>query len=258
MSNDLLYSKKDRVALITINREARRNAVSHEMILDFIKYLDGADSDPDVRAVCITGAGEKAFCSGAGLMGTLGSAGEDPMAGPRSYAKLLKKMAVYAKPLVARVNGLCLAGGLGIMLSCDIVIARDDAVFFTPEVNVGIFPMMVGALLFRNVGRKKAMEMALTGRKVSAREAERMGLITRAVPAGSLDTEVQLTLELLTTKSPIGLRMGKDAFNAIGDLPLDDAIDLLCDALGKVVTTEDAAEGMTAFLEKRAPEFKGR
>ncbi len=258
MSDELLYSKKDRACLITINREAKRNAISHEMVLDFIKYLKEADSDPDIRAVCITGAGEKAFCSGADLMSTLGSSGEDPMAGPKSYAELLKRMAVYGKPLVARVNGPCLAGGLGIMLSCDIVIARDDAVFFTPEVNVGIFPMMVGALLFRNVGRKKAMEMSLTGRKIPAREAEHTGLITRAVPAKALDTEVQQTLNLLTSKSPIGLRMGKDAFNAIGDLPLEDAIDLLCDALGKVVKTEDAAEGMMAFLEKREPDFRGR
>lgn len=258
MSEELLYSVKERICLITINREAKRNAISHEMILAFMNYLDRADQDQTVRVVCITGAGDKAFCSGADLMGTLKAGSEDPMAGPRSYAELLKRMAVYGKPLVARVNGSCLAGGLGIMLSCDIAIARDDALFFTPEVNVGIFPMMVGALLFRNVGRKKAMEMALTGRKISAREAEQIGLITRAVPLESLDREVEKTLRTLASKSPVGLRMGKDAFNAIGDLPLDDAIDLLCDALGRVVVTEDAAEGMTAFLEKREPDFKGR
>jgi enoyl-CoA hydratase/carnithine racemase len=258
MGEELLYSVKDRICRITINREARRNAVNLQMILDFLAYLERADHDPEVRVVCITGAGEKAFCSGADLMSTLGGGDEDRMTGPKKYAELLKSLAVFGKPLVARVNGPCLAGGLGIMLSCDIVIARDDAVFFTPEVNVGIFPMMVGALLFRNVGRKKAMEMALTGRKIPAQEAERIGLITRAVPAASLDTEVEKTLEVLRSKSPVGLRMGKDAFNAMEDLPLDEAIDLLCDALGRVVQTEDAAEGMLAFLEKREPDFKGR
>ena len=159
MSKDLLYEVKERVAFITINREAKRNAISQDMITTFLDYLDSTEQDEAVYAVCITGVGEKAFCSGADLTTTLGRNMEDSSSGARNYAELLKKMARFGKPLVARVNGPCLAGGIGLMLSCDIVIARDDVFFCTPEVNVGVFPMMVGALLFRNVSRKKLIDM---------------------------------------------------------------------------------------------------
>jgi enoyl-CoA hydratase/carnithine racemase len=257
MTEDLLYEVTDRTALLTINREARRNAISREMITAFLGYLDEADRDDRVGAVCITGRGDRAFCSGADLAVTLAVEG-DRLSGSRNYARLLKTMAAFGKPLVARVNGPCLAGGLGLMLSCDIVVARNDAYFCTPEVNVGIFPMMVGALLYRNVGRKKAMDMVLTGRRVPAAEAEQMGLITRAVAPGRLDEEIQETLGILTSKSPIGTRIGKEAFNAMSDMPFDKAVDLLCEALGRVIATEDAVEGMTAFMQKRDPLFKGK
>jgi len=155
-------------------------------------------------------------------------------------------------------NGPCLAGGLGLMLSCDIIIARDDAYFCTPEANVGIFPMMVGALLYQNVSRKKAVEMVLTGRKVPAPEAEAMGLITRAVDPAALDKTIGETLDLLTSKSPIGTRIGKHAFRTMMDMEFDHAVDYLCEALGKVIATEDAMEGMRAFMEKRKPRFQGK
>jgi enoyl-CoA hydratase/carnithine racemase len=228
------------------------------MIDAFYDFLMKSDQDNEVRAVCITGSGDKAFCSGADLLVTLGKEGEDRLTGAKKYAELLKGLFRFEKPLVARVNGHCLAGGLGLMLSCDIVIARDDALFFTPEVNVGIFPMMVGALLYRNMGRKKAMEMVLTGRKYDAREAERAGLITRAVAPRDLDREVREILRGLTSKSPIGLRIGKGAFRAMSGMPFEEAVDYLCEALGKAVSTEDAMEGMAAFLQKRPPQFKGR
>ncbi len=258
MNEDLLYEVKDGAALLTINREARRNAISQEMITAFTDYLGKVDRDEDVRVVCITGAGEKAFCSGADLAVTLAGEEEERLAGPRNYAGLLKRMAGFGKPLVARVNGPCLAGGIGLMLSCDIIIARNDTFFRTPEVNVGIFPMMVGALLYRNVGRKKAIDMVLTGRKVPAPEAERMGLITRAVEPEQLNDEVDETLKLLASKSPIGMRIGKEAFNTMSDMPFEKAVDYLCEALGKAISTEDAMEGMTAFIEKRKPIFKGK
>ncbi|MGD2125545.1 MAG: enoyl-CoA hydratase-related protein [Desulfobacteraceae bacterium] len=258
MSEDLLYEARDSVTILTINRESRRNALSQEMITSFLSYLARADEHEAVRAVCITGAGDKAFCSGADLAVTFAKEGEDRLSGARNYAELLKKMARFEKPLLARVNGPCVAGGLGLMLSCDIVIARNDVFFRTPEVNVGIFPMMIGALLFRNASRKKVMDMVLTGRKIPAPEAERMGLITRAVEPERLDVEVQETLKLLTSKSPIGNRIGKEAFRAMSDMPFEEAIDHLCDALGRVISTEDAVEGMAAFMEKREPRFKGK
>ena len=258
MSKELLYEVKEHVAFLTINREEKRNAISQGMITAFLEYFKRVEQDEAVCAVCITGAGEKAFCSGADLATTLGGNMEDSSSGARNYAELLKVMARCGKPLVARVNGPCLAGGIGVMLSCDIVIARNDVFFCTPEVNVGVFPMMVGALLFQNVNRKKLMDMVLTGRKILAPEAENIGLITRSVDPNCLDDEVQKTLKILTLKSPIGVRIGKEAFRAIDTMLFESAVDYLCEALGKVISTEDAKEGMMAFIEKRNPTFKGR
>ena len=257
MDKDLVYEVLGPTALLTLNREEKRNALTQEMISDFLGYLDRVDEDNDVRAVCLTGAGEKAFCAGADLTGNFKGKDRENLSGAERYATLLKRLSKFSKPLVARVNGPCLAGGIGLMLSCDIVIARSDVFFSTPEVNVGIFPMMVGALLLQNVTRKKAMEMVLTGRRVSAPEAENMGLITRAVEPDRLDEEVQKTLTSLISNSPAGMGMGKEAFRAMEGLPFDEAVDYLSRALVKVAATEDAREGMTAFLEKRSPGFQG-
>ncbi len=260
MSEDLLFEVREKVAFLTINRENRRNAISQEMVAGFLEGLERARHDPDVRALCITAVGQKVFCSGADLAVTLAKEGEDPAVGrgARSYARLLKEMSHFPKPLVARVNGHCLAGGLGLMMSCDIVIARDDTFFSTPEVNVGIFPMMIGALILRDLPRKKAMDMVLTGRRVSAPEAEEMGLITRSVAPDRLDEAVNETLRLLTSRSPIAYQIGKEAFRAMDDVHFDEGVDALCEALSRVIATEDAREGMAAFMEKREPRFKGK
>jgi len=258
MNEDLLYEVKDRVAIMTIHRESRRNAINQEMIMAFLENLDRADQDEEVRAVCITGAGDKVFCSGADLGVAFGNQGGDRLIGAKKYGQLLKRMAGFGKPLLARVNGTCVAGGLGLILSCDMVLARKDVHFFTPEANVGIFPMMIGVLLYRNLPRKKVMEMVLTGRRIPAAEAEKIGLITRAVDPERLDLEVQETLRVLTSKSPIAIRLGKEAFRTMSDMPFDQAVDHLCEALGKALSTEDAVEGMMAFMEKREPQFKGK
>ncbi len=255
---DLLYEVKDSVVHITINREKFRNSISSQAVDLFMEYLDLAEKDDSVRVVCVTGAGEKAFCSGADLGGAMSAEDGGRNQAFANYANLLKRLAGYSKPTVARINGYCLAGGSGFMLACDIVIAKDDAKFGTPEVNVGLFPMMIGALIFRNVLKKKAMEMVLLGEKLSAAQAQEMGLITRAVTADQLDETVEKILQNLAGKSPIGMKIGKEAFYAIQDMDFEDALDFLCQKLGEVAATEDAVEGITAFIEKRAPVFKGR
>jgi enoyl-CoA hydratase/carnithine racemase len=253
---ELLYDVRDAAAWLTINREARRNALSREIIDLFQEYLDRVEADDGIRVVCLTAAGEKAFCSGADL--AISFDGDEALTGARKYAGLLKRMAAFPKPIVARVNGHCLAGGMGFMLASDIVYAHEGVKFGTPEVDVGLFPMMIGALIFRNATRKKALEMIYTARLLTAAEAEEMGLITRAVPREELDVVVQKTLHSIASKAPVAVKMGRRALAAAESLTLNDALDFLSEELARVVATEDAKEGLTAFMQKRQPEWKGR
>jgi enoyl-CoA hydratase/carnithine racemase len=250
----LLYRVEDGIGTITINREQQRNAITPEAIDLFHAYLDQAQTDELVRALLITGAGDKAFCTGAQLAGAITTEGKDVFG---YYASLLNRLASFPKPTVARIKGFCLAGGMGFMLACDIVIAADDAKFGTPEVTVGLWPM-IGALIFRNVLQKKAMEMILLGERMTAQEALTMGLITRVVPVGNLDEEVNNVLKTLVSKSPIGMRIGKQAFYGAANMPLKEALNYLSEKLKEIVSTEDAREGITAFIEKRPPVFIGR
>ena len=254
----LLYKVENNVAYFTINREKQRNAITGEAISLFLKYLDEAETDDNVRVICVSGAGDRAFCAGADLGSTMSGSKEEVMAAFKNYADLLKRLASFPKPTVARVNGTCVAGGTGFMLSCDIVIASSKAKFGTPEVNVGLFPMMIGALIFRNVLRKKAMEMILLGDTLTAQEALDIGMITRVTEPVSLDGEVDRVLASLASKSPIGLMIGKKAFNEIAEKSLEDSVDILAERLQEVASTEDAKEGIMAFIEKRKPVFTGK
>jgi enoyl-CoA hydratase/carnithine racemase len=256
MPDEVRYELRGAAAWLTIDREERRNALSPAAVDLLLGHLSRAERDPAVRAVCLTGAGEAAFCSGADLGAVAG--GEGVAAGPRRYAQLLKALRVLGKPLVARVNGDCLAGGLGPMLSCDVVYAREGVRIGTPEATRGLFPMMVAALLLRDGQRKKVLELVYTGQSVTAREAEAMGLVTRVVPDGELDAAVGRVLTAIAGNAPRALELGRRAMAEAEGLPFDQAVDHLCGRLGDVLGTEDAAEGLAAFRERRAPRWKGR
>jgi len=255
---DLVYKKENNRAYIIINREQQKNSISMKAVDFFLEYLDKAKNDDQVKVVCVTASGEKIFCSGADLAGGLSSGSDKNTKAFQNYARLLTKISQFPKPTVAKVNGHCMAGGTGFMLACDIVLARDNVKFGTPEVNVGLFPMMIGALIFRNVLRKKAMEMILLGEKLSADQAYEMGLVTRIYPPENFEEEVEKILKSLSLKSPIGMKIGKQAFNAIDTMPLEEAVNFLSEKLADVASTDDAVEGITAFIEKRAPKFTGK
>lgn len=256
MPDEVLYQLRGPAAWLTIDREGRRNTLGPATIDQLLAHLDRAEADPAVRAVCLTGAGEKVFCAGADLAQALGS--EDATSGVMRYARLLQRMRALAKPLVARVNGHCLAGGLGPMLSCDVVYAREGIRIGLPEVTVGLFPMMVAALLLRDGLRKKVLELVYTGTPIGAREAEAAGLVSRVVPEGELDAAVEKLLERIASNAPRAIQLGRRALAEAEALPLDEAVALLAGRLGDVLSTEDAAEGVSAFLERRAPRWKGR
>lgn len=248
----VLYETNNHIATLIINRPERRNALNAETISELLVALRRAETDTAVRALVLTGAGDRAFCAGADLGSGVGKGGT------AEYATLLKRIVHFPKPTIAKVHGYCLAGGMGLMLACDIVVAAEDAQFGTPEVNVGIWPMMIGALIFRNMLPKHAMPMILLGERFGAERAQEMGFVSQVVSVAGLDATVQTMAEKIAAKSPIGIKIGKEAFYQMQAMPFDDALDFLSEKLTEVAHTEDAKEGIAAFLEKRAPNFTGQ
>ena len=226
------------------------------MIARFHELLDRAEGDDSIRAVCVTGAGDRVFCSGADLAAAMGSG--DPTEGPRLYARLLRRLVTFKKPVVARVNGHCMGGGVGLMLACDLAYAREGVRIGTPEVKVGLFPMMVAPLLLRAMPRKRALELMLTAEPIGASEAERLGLLTRAVPDGELDAVVEKALAAICANAPVAIRMGRQAIAELEGEALGEAVERLAGRLVDLLATEDAAEGLSAFLEKRPARWTGR
>lgn len=255
----VLYEVAAGVARITINRPAARNALSQDVMQGLLDAFERARRDTAVRVVVLTGAGDKAFCAGGDLGGRALQQGfVDRHHDRRTFADLFRRLNGLGKPVIARVRGHCLAGGFGLALGCDLVVASDDSSFGTPEVKRGLMPMMIMATIFRNVGRKKGMELLLTGDRISAAEAERIGLINYAVPAAELDAKVDELAAKVASMSPAVVRLGRDAFYAMSDMTFDQALDYLQTMLTVNVGTEDAIEGVKAFLEKRDPVWKGR
>lgn len=232
--------------------------MSVDVMRSLLDGLKEATADSAVKVIVLTGAGDRAFSAGGDLSGGFV---DEPIALHHArgvLADIFKTMRRGGKPTIARVNGHALAGGFGLAAACDIVIAVDRARFGTPEINVGLWPMMISAILQRTIPRKAALELMMTGRLITADEALRLGVVSRVVAAESLDEVVDETVANLAGKSPAVLGLGRDAFYAVEDMALDAALDHLQSGLTLVSMTEDAAEGVAAFVEKRPPEWRGR
>jgi enoyl-CoA hydratase len=247
----LLREDVDGVATLTLNRPDRRNALSPELIATLRAALAAVDADPAVRAVVLTGAGERCFCAGGDLGGSLGgrAAAGFPgrVADAGAFADLVLDLSRLGKPVVARLNGDALGGGVGLMLACHLVVAPEEARIGLPEVGLGLWPMMVTALLVRHVGRKNAAELMLLGEKLPAAEARGLGLINRVVPRAALDETVGALATTLASRSPATVRFGLEALHHTADLPLEPALYALRDRLVLNTLLEDAAEGVMAF-----------
>jgi enoyl-CoA hydratase/carnithine racemase len=255
----VLYEVADGVATITLNDPEKRNMLSAQMLVELVASMGRARDSGEVRAVVLTGSGDKAFCAGADLGGF---GGETPLVQKHFasdlFLEFFRLMPRLGKPSLCAVNGHILAGGMGLALSCDLVIAREDATFGTPEINIGAFPYMIMAIIYRNVPRKKVNEMMLLGERISAEQAVEYGLANKVVPAGEFDAAVADWAGKLASKSPVLMRLGHDAMYRQQDMALDDALEYLRSQLSLTFSTEDIQEGVKAFFEKREPEWKGR
>lgn len=257
MSDAVLTAKAGHVLTITINRPDKRNAMNAEVVAGIAAGWRAAHEDPEVRVIVLTGAGDKAFCAGADLGG--GQSFFQDASKPNSdYADLLRLAQNGTKPSIARVNGTCMAGGMGLLCMTDMAVAAEDVVFGLPEVKVGVFPMQVLSLLQLTVPRRLVAEWCLTGEPFTAAEARAAGLINHVAPRGELDARVDWLIGRLVDKSPVAIRRGKYAMRAIHAMSFDEAIAYTEGQIALTAATEDAKEGIRAFQEKRKPVWTGR
>jgi enoyl-CoA hydratase len=252
--------RDDGVRTLALDDPDRRNALSFELLDDLLAALEFARDDDATRCVVIASTHPTVFCAG----GNLAAFGDDAALILKHrdndrFPRLFRLIADLGKPTICAAGGHTLAGGLGVALACDLIVARESATFGTPEINVGVFPFMLMALLYRNIPRKQVDQLMLLGDRVSAAEAQRMGFVNRVVPDGEdFAAAVDEWAVKLASKSPVLMRLGKDAMRRQRDMPLDDALDFLQGQLSLVFATEDAKEGLQAFLEKREPVWSGR
>jgi len=247
----------DGLATIELNNPARRNAIGPRMINELLYALEDAVGDDAVRSIVITGKG-KAFCAGGDFAQMTGGADEAELPPKGDYADLLLAMVRSPKPIVARVNGHAMGGGLGLVAASHFAIGQLGAKLGTPEINVGLYPMMIMAVLRRVMSHRRLTEMMLLGQRLDAEEAATEGLLNRAVPAEQLDETVAAITDEVASKSPMAVKLGLEAQAAQADLDLEAALPLLRDRLAACLATDDAREGLMAFLEKREPRWTGK
>jgi enoyl-CoA hydratase/carnithine racemase len=249
----------DGVATITLNSPENRNALSNQLLGELIAAFEEARDDATVRCVVLASSHEKVFSAGGSLDGF---AGDMPAVhkhfGTELFPRLFHTIMTLGKPTICAAGGHVLAGALGLALCCDLIVAKDTATFGTPEINVGVFPFMIMALIYRNVPRKKTNELLLLGERISAEEARDAGIVNRVVPAAEFEGAVDEWALKLAAKSPLLMKLGKDAMYRQLDMPFEDALDYLRAQLSIAFTTEDLQEGVKAFFEKREPRWTGR
>ena len=258
MADEVLHDVADGVARVTINRPERRNALTWGTVAALRRALAAAKEDEAARVVVITGAGDRAFCAGADLAGVATAEGGPVGAAHHDrggLAELFLDLWSLGKPTIARVRGAALAGGFGLAVACDLVVAADDAVFALPEIDVGLWPFLATVPLVRALPPRKALELMMTGRRVGAEEADRLGFVTRVVPVAGLDAAVDELAATLAAKPPAPLRLGRDAFYAVWGLGAREALGQLHPLLTLSSMTEEAREGAAAFAEKRPPRW---
>ncbi len=253
------YDAADGVATISLDDPDTRNALSDAMLDGLVAAFERAREDADVRCVVLTSTHEKVFSSGGNLGGFAADAAlVHKHFGTTRFPRLFALIGELGKPTICAANGHVLAGALGLALACDLIVAREGVTFGTPEINVGVFPFMIMALIYRNVGRKKTNELLLLGERIDAREAERLGIVNRVVAAEEYDAAIADWAGKLAAKSPVLMRLGKDAMFRQQDMGFADALEFLHSQLTIAFSTDDVQEGVRAFFEKREPQWTGR
>lgn len=252
------YERKKAVAWLTINRPEVRNAINNHVINELHAAIEHAEADADVRAIVLTGAGDRAFCAGGDLQPSTQQFTRDFSRMDLPLVRLVTKATQSTLPIIARVNGHVMAGGVALLGMADMAVAADSVRVGLPEVKIGMFPLQVDALLQRLIPRRKMVEMSLTGEPISAHEALAIGLFNHIVPQAELDAKLDWLLSRLLDKSPTAVRLGKQSMEVIADMTLQQALTFMAQQLGAMALTQDSKEGLAAFAEKRQPIWTNR
>jgi len=259
MSSPVRYEVHDGVCTITLDAQETRNALSEEVIAGLADAVERAAAANEVRAVVLGSSHESVWCSGGDLRSFTA---DKPLINKHGETarimELFERLASFPKPTIAAINGHALAGGMGLAVCCDLLIASERATFGTPEINIGAFPFMVMAVIFRALPPKRANELLLLGQRITARQAHDLGLVNRVVAAEDFDDAVGQWASELAAKSPLLMQMGKRAIAFQRDLPLHEALEYLRGQLSLAQSTDDIREGVTAFFEKRDPVWRGQ